>query len=186
MTRLCPIYLLSLQRISGGDANVSSDIFKYTRNMIDSKALKEYVESRLERTDCFLVEVSVTPDNRITVEIDSAGSVDIDFCVELSRAIEARFDRDVEDYELEVGSAGLTSPLRIPAQYIKHIGHDVEVLTADGRKLKGVLISADDNGFTLGVDEKVKKEGQKRPSIERRNHTFGYNEVKNTKYLLEF
>lgn len=154
--------------------------------MIDPGALKEFVESKLEGTDMFLVQASVTPDNRITVEIDSPESVDIDFCVQLSRAIEAQFDRDVEDYELEVGSAGLTSPLRIPAQYRKHIGHNVEVLTADGRKLKGELMDADENGFTLGVDEKVKREGQKRPSIERHDYAFGYNEVKNTKYLLEF
>ena len=78
-------------------------------------------------------------DNRIVVEIDSYSSVSIDDCVRLNGIIESHFDRDVEDYELEVGSAGLTSPLRVKAQYDKNVGNPVEVLTNDGRKLKGTL-----------------------------------------------
>ena len=70
------------------------------------------------------------------VEIDSDTSVDIDECIRLNRLVESEFDRDEEDYELEIGSAGLTSPLRVERQYHKNEGNEVEVLTADGRKLK--------------------------------------------------
>ncbi len=164
--------------------------------MIDRQALSDFVEQKLKDTGCFLTDVKVTPDNQITVEIDSMNAVDIDecvsltraidACVELSRAVEAEFDRDKEDYELEVGSAGLTSPLRVPRQYEKHIGHDVEVLTNDGRKIHGMLKEADAEGFTVATERKVKPEGAKRPVTETVEERFGYGDVKHTKYDLKF
>lgn len=154
--------------------------------MIDKKSLNDFIEERLEGSDLFLVDLRVTPANEITVEIDSDGSIDIDRCVELTREIHDAFPTDEEDYELEVGSAGLTSPLKVPRQYLKYIGEDVEVLTSDGRKLRGVLKSADGSGFTIEIEEKVKKEGAKRPVIEKADVTFPYTGVKYTKYLLQF
>ena len=113
----------------------------------------------MEGTDLFLVDVRISKDNNIVVEIDSDTSVDIDECIRLNRLVESEFDRDEEDYELEIGSAGLTSPLRVERQYHKNEGNEVEVLTADGRKLKGILKSADADGFVLTVVKKVKPEG---------------------------
>lgn len=154
--------------------------------MIDKEALAEVVKANLG-DNLFLVSVEVGADNRIVVEIDSyEGSVNIDDCVAINRAVEAAFDRDKEDYELEVGSAGLTSPLKVTAQYVKNIGNDVEVLTADGRKLKGVLKAADDEKFTIVVTKKVKPEGAKRPVMVDEDVTFDYNEIKYTKYLIQF
>lgn len=154
--------------------------------MIDKEALAEVVKANLG-DNLFLVSVEVGADNRIVVEIDSyEGSVNIDDCVAINRAVEAALDRDKEDYELEVGSAGLTSPLKVTAQYVKNIGNDVEVLTADGRKLKGVLKAADDEKFTIVVTKKVKPEGAKRPVMVDEDVTFDYNEIKYTKYLIQF
>ena len=154
--------------------------------MIDKKAITDVVNEALEQSDAFLVDVTVSGDNRIVVEIDSFSSVSIDDCVRLNDIIEAHFDRDVEDYELEVGSAGLTSPLRVKAQYDKNIGNPVEVLTADGRKLKGELKAATDSDFTIVVSRKVKPEGAKRPVMVDEDITLKYDEIKYTKYLIEF
>lgn len=154
--------------------------------MIDRTALTEFIESRLDGSDYFLVEVRVTPSNEITVEIDSMENVDIDFCVGLTREIEEAFPRDEEDYELEVGSAGLTSPFKVKKQYEKNIGNEVEVLGSDGRKYKGILTSAGDKEFSVVSLEKVRKEGSKRPVEEEVERVFPYNEVKYTKYLLQF
>lgn len=112
--------------------------------MIDKKSVEEFIAGKLEGTDYFPVEVKVSGDNEIKIDIDSMGSVDIDFCVELSRAFEEAFPREEEDYELEVGSAGITSPFKVRRQYEKNVGNDVEVVTADGRKLRGVLAAVDD------------------------------------------
>ncbi len=154
--------------------------------MIDKKALSDFIAKKLEDTDCFLVEVEVSPENEIKVEIDSDTSVDIDRCVELTRDIEQAFDREEEDYELEVGSTGLTSPLKVKRQYRKYIGHEVEVLSTDGKKRRGVLKNADDDGFTIMEEQKVKKEGAKRPVRELTDTEFRYDDVKYTKYLLQF
>lgn len=154
--------------------------------MTDKKALVEFIERRLEGTPYFLVEVNVTPSNEITVEIDSMERVDIDFCVELTRAIEEAFPRDDEDYELEVGSAGLTSPFKVRRQYEKNIGNEVEVLAADGKKYRGELVSAGPDEFTIVSVEKVRREGSKRPVEEEVERSFAYDKVKYTKYLLEF
>ncbi|MDE5874741.1 MAG: ribosome assembly cofactor RimP [Muribaculaceae bacterium] len=154
--------------------------------MIDKTALSDFIGKELEGSDLFLVEIDITPANEIRVEIDSDTSVDIDRCVDLTRKIEEEFDRDVEDYELEVGSSGLTTPFKVARQYVKNIGNEVEVLTADGRKLKGMLKNADDTGFTIVTEQKVKPEGSKRPVMEKSEITFGYGDVKSTKYLLQF
>lgn len=155
-------------------------------DMIDKTALAEFIEKKLEGSDLFLVDIKVSADNEIKVEIDSDTSVDIDRCVELSRQIEEAFSRDDEDYELEVGSSGLTSPFKVVRQYKKNLGNAVEVLTKDGHKYKGMLLDVGPDSFTIVSEEKVRHEGAKRPVIEKVNRTFAYNEVKHTKYELQF
>ena len=156
--------------------------------MIDKQIIARVVESALEGTDAFLVGVDVTPDNRVTVEIDSDTGVDIDTCARLTREIENAVDRDVEDYELEVGTAGLTAPLKVRRQYLTYIGHEVEVLTRDGRKLSGVLtdVSPDGASFTLTVKEKVKEEGKKRPVVVDKPLVLNVADTKSVKYQINF
>lgn len=139
--------------------------------MIDKELLVNTVADAIAGTDLFLVEVRIGASNDINVEIDSLGGVDIDTCARITRRIEEVFDREVEDYSLEVGSAGLTSPFKVRRQYEKNIGNDVEVLTSDGRKLHGVLESVEpgesdtDIAFVLTVPVKVKEPGAKRPTV---------------------
>ena len=154
--------------------------------MIDKSELINVINATLEGSELFLVDVTVSRDNNIVVEIDSDDNVSIDDCSALTRAIEEKFDRDVEDYELEVGSAGLTSPLKVKRQYEKYIDEEVEVLTKDGRKLKGTLKEAGDDTFTVGIAKKVKPEGAKRPVEVIEDETFNYSEIKYTKYLIQF
>lgn len=154
--------------------------------MIDKNKVTDIVNEWLADKEYFLVDVAVSQDDKIIVEIDHADGVWIEDCVELSRFIESRLNRDEEDYELEVGSAGLGQPFKVPRQYQVHIGDEVEVLTAEGQKLIGALVDADDEKFTVSVQKKVKKEGAKRPVLEDEEITFAYNEIKYTKYLISF
>ena len=154
--------------------------------MIDKNIVKTLVEEWLKDKEYFLVDIQVSPDDRIVVEIDHADGVWIEDCVALSKYIEDRLSRDEEDYELEVGSAGLTSPLRVKAQYDKNVGNPVEVLTADGRKLKGELKEAGDTDFTIVVSRKVKPEGAKRPVMIDEDVTLKYDEIKYTKNIIQF
>lgn len=165
-------------------ASVSSSFLR--KIMLKASAIRNFIESRLEGSELFLVDVQVKPDNVIEVEIDSDSPVSIEECEKLTRAIEAEFDRDKEDYTLEVGSAGLTSPFKVKRQYQKYIGREVEVLKKDGKKLTGLLKNAGADNFTVVSKEKIKRPESKRPVIEDVEHTLGYDEVKQTKYLLKF
>ncbi|MDM8338263.1 ribosome assembly cofactor RimP [Mediterranea massiliensis] len=154
--------------------------------MIAKESVCQIVNEWLEGKEYFLVEVTISPDNKIVVEIDHKEGVWIEDCVELSRYIESRLDRDKEDFELEVGSAGIGQPFKVLQQYINHVGSDVEVLTQDGRKLTGVLKEANEQHFVITVKKKVKEEGAKRPKMVDEDLTFAYDEIKYTKYLISF
>lgn len=154
--------------------------------MIDKENVKSIVEEWLKDKEYFLVDVDINNENKIVVEIDHADGVWIEDCVELSRFIEDKLDRDAEDFELEVGSAGLGQPFKVAQQYENHVGKEVEVLTAEGKKMKGILKSVDAPRFVVTIQEKVKEEGKKRPQLQDVDHEFNMDEVKYTKYLISF
>lgn len=152
--------------------------------MIEKEFIKNIVDTALTDTSMFLVDVSINPGNVIIVEVDDDEGVSIDDCVKLSKTIESNLDREAEDFELEVGSAGLTSPLKIPRQYKKYEGSEVEVLLTKGLKLKGSLASSDEEGFVLVTEKMVKPEGAKRKVAVQEEHRFSYSDVKYTKYII--
>ena len=145
--------------------------------MLAKGIVYQLVREDLAGTDCFIVDVQVKPDNVIIVEIDNKEGVDIDRCVSLHRFIESHLDRDTEDYELEVGSAGITSPFKVIEQYQKNIGNEVEVLTKAGMKLNGILKSVSDDKFVITIIKKVKTETSKRKVEVEEDLTFGYDEI---------
>lgn len=159
---------------------------KKTTRMIDKNKVKDLALEWLEGKEYFLVDATVDEQNKITVEIDHKDGVWIEDCCELSRFIEEHFDRDVEDFELEVGSAGIGQPFKVLQQYINSIGYDVELLTADGKKMEGCMKSADEQGFVVTVIEKQKIEGKKRPQMVEVDKAFGYGDVKWVKNIIDF
>lgn len=154
--------------------------------MIERNAVKTVVEEWLSGNDYFLVDVTFTPDDRIVVEIDHADGVWIEDCAELSRFMQERLGDELGDYELEVGSAGIGQPFKVEQQYLNHIGKNVEVLEAEGKKVQGVLKQVDGRNFVVTVKEKQKLEGKKRPQLVDVDKTFNMDNIKYTKYLLSF
>ena len=150
--------------------------------MIDSNIVRELAIEALNGSESYLVDVVVKPGNSIVVEIDIDEGVDIAEFVKICRHIEESLDRESEDYELEVGSAGVTSPLKIPRQFVKNIGNKVEVLIRGGIKLTGVLAGADQDGFVVTTTKMVKLEGAKRKSEVSEDTRYAYDEVKYVKY----
>lgn len=154
--------------------------------MIDKNVVKKLVDEWLEGKEYFLVDIQISPGAKIVVEIDHIDGVWIEDCVELSKFIEEHLSRDEEDYELEVGSAGLGQPFKVPQQYINFIGKEVEVLDQDRRKVRGFLKSVEGENFVVSVNEKVQVEGKKRPVKMDVDHEYNMNEVKYTKYIISF
>lgn len=158
----------------------------YQIHMIEKKLIIDFSEQFLEGSPNYLTDVLVSTDNTITVEIDNDHGVDIEDCVALSRHLESKLDRDNEDFELTVSSAGLTSPFKITRQYKKYEGKEVEVLSKSGQKISGTLKSSDEQGFTISITKKIKPEGAKRKIEVEEEIRFSYDEIKHTKYLIRF
>ena len=154
--------------------------------MIDKNSVKTLVEEWLKDNEYFLVDVMQTSDDRIVVEIDHADGVWIEDCADLSRFLQEKLGEELDDYELEVGSAGLGQPFKVAQQYLNHVGKTVEVLTNDGKKIQGTLTKVDGDKFTVTVKEKQRLEGKKRPEMVDVDKEFSMDEVKSTKYLLAF
>lgn len=154
--------------------------------MIEKQIITNLVNEAIEGTDAFVVDITVSPSNDIVVELDSPTGVDLDFCAELNRKLNDALDRDKEDYSLEVGSASLTAPFKVRGQYEKNLGNEVEVLTNDGKKLKGVLTSLADDTFTIEVARKVKEPGAKRPVMVNEPVTIPFEQAKQVNYLINF
>lgn len=156
--------------------------------MIDKQDVVALAERFIEESgkEYFLVEVAVHPGNVISIEFDHMDGVSIDECVALSKYVEKGLDREVEDFELEVGSPVLTDPLRHPLQYRKFFGETVEVLLKNGQKKKGTLVSFDGEAVTVEVTEMMKKEGDKRKKAYIEEMKFSLDEIKWTKYIVPF
>ncbi len=129
--------------------------------MIDKEQVTIFCEEALAGTDRFLVEVKVKPNNLIEVFIDSDTAVSIDHCAELSRFINEKLDRDVEDYELSVLSWGLSGALKMDRQLQKYLGKDVEVKTKELGKQHGKLVGFDINKVEFAPTPK--KASKKKP-----------------------
>lgn len=170
--------------------------------------LKEWIEEYLKGTDYELITLEVSAGNDILVEVDRLAGVDVDFCAELNRFLVEKLDAVEPDYSLEVGSVSLTDPFKTKMQFEKNLGHDVEILV-EGKKLRGQLVSVDEETFSVDIEEKVRplpesstdghrqsdraelftpegKETKKvRPVKQLVTHTWRYDEPKYVKYDLK-
>ena len=155
--------------------------------MIDKLQIQTLVAEKLQGTGYELITLNVNTQNEILVEVDKMEGVDVDFCAALNHYLVEQLDaQGIEDYALEVGSVSLTAPFVTKMQYQKHLGHDVEVLAADGKKYRGSLVSVDEDSFAIDTEVMVAVEGKKRKQKEIQTLTFAYNAVKYTKYDLKF
>ncbi|PID90309.1 MAG: hypothetical protein CSA97_03550 [Bacteroidetes bacterium] len=146
--------------------------------MLDSQIVCDWLSEYTEDSDFFVVRVIVRPGEELEVEVDRDGGLSSDECSEICRFVNEKLEAQGEDWCVTVGSPGLTSPMRMPRQFLKNVGRDVEVLQADGKKIRGKLLRASDGGFTIEVGEKVRREGKKRPEVVLREMDFSYAGVK--------
>ncbi len=152
--------------------------------MIKVDDIKQLVEQAIEGSDMFVVAVTVSTDNRIEVDLDRPTGICIDDCATVSRFIENALDRDEEDFELIVASAGIGQPFKVPQQYQKNIGKEVEVLLRSGIKRKGILQNAANDEITLEYEVQELAEGKKRKQAVVKSDTIRLDDIKSTKLLL--
>ena len=167
------------------------------KNM-NREELQNWILEYLKDTEYELVTLTISKANDILVEVDRLAGVDVDFCADLNRYLVEKLDQMTNDqspmtndnYSLEVGSVSLTDPFKTKTQYLKNLGHDVEVLAKgdkdEWRKFKGQLVSVDDDTFSVDIAEKVAVEGKKRKETRVITRTWRYDEPKYVKYDLKF
>ena len=131
--------------------------------MIASEEIRKVAEVKIKQIDGFFVDVKINTANVITIFFDRMDGVQVEHCLDLSKHIEKHFDRDVEDYELTVCSAGLDNPFMVDQQYHKYKGKEVGVLLKNGKRHKGIILSYKDDLLTLKVEKK--KKGSKKKVI---------------------
>lgn len=150
---------------------------------MDKIRILELVKTRLEGSDKFLVDLHVSGDNRINVSIDGDNGITIDDCIELSRFIESNLDRNEEDFELNVASAGLDSPLKLRRQYVKNIGRCINVTTIDGEKTEGTLLEVSEGQIVVEPDNRRRK---KKEPADYENVTIPFDQIKVAKIVVKF
>ena len=154
--------------------------------MITKSEIVKLVEEKIEGTEYYIVDISVSSSNQIRVEIDGDKGDKINDCVQISRHIEGSYDREEVDFELTVSSAGMDQPFKILRQYQRYIGREVEIKTTDGQKTKGILVSADETAVLLETTRKEKIQGKKKKEIVIENKTVPMEQVKETKVIISF
>ncbi len=132
----------------------------------------------------FIVDISVGLGNAISVIIDSDEGLSIDKCIEMSRHIEHQIDRETEDFSLEVSSPGLTQPFKVLRQYLKNLGKEIEIVTAKGDKITGILKYADEKIIISETASNIKVDGKK--TVEIKTVEFSYQDIKSVKPVIIF
>ena len=155
-------------------------------NMITEDNIKTLVNEKIAQSDIFLVDIQVNTGNSIHVFLDKSEGISIEECVEISRFLNSEMDREVEDYELEVSSPGLSFPFKVSGQFEKYLGKLVQVVLQDGKKLQGTLISHTPEGLTLEHEQSIKDKGSKNKKNLKENKYLTFEEIKTTKAVVSF
>ncbi len=170
------------RRIIEGLGDTESPILLILK-MITKEKIQFLVEEVMS-DELFIVDITVGDGNFISVSVDSNTGISVGECVQISRHIESSLDREVEDFSLEVTSPGLSLPFKVLRQYLKNIGREVEVVTTTGEKQKGILKSANSEGFELEISAKEKIDGAKVAVTKVLGYTF--DQVKTVKIVISF
>lgn len=151
------------------------------------KKVEELLEVALnERPSLFLIELKINDENKILVTLDGDNGVNLQDCIDVSRAIEHNLDREEIDFALEVASVGATTPLMMPRQYVKNIGRKLKVTKVSGEIVEGSVAEANDENVTLEWKAREpKKIGKGKVTVERKA-VLPYEEIKEAKVIISF
>lgn len=154
--------------------------------MINAKTVEQIVNDKIAGSHLYLVEVTIGAQNAISVFVDSDEAVTLADCIELSKHVEAQFDREVEDFELNVSSAGLSEPFKVARQFVKNIGKEVEVIGKDGIKNVGTLLAYNETGIELEMITLIKPEGAKRKQEIATKESISFDKIKLVRIYISF
>jgi len=150
--------------------------------MLSKEDIQKVAEVKIKELNGFFVDIKVNISNRVELFFDRMDGVEVEHCLEISKHIEEHFDRDIEDYELTVCSAGLDNPFMVDQQYHKYRGKEVGVLLNNGTRKNGIILSYD----TALLLEVVKKKKGSRKEYVVEEVSIPKEEIKETKLKINF
>ncbi len=149
----------------------------YTTMAFRDKILELLEEGLKERPSLFLVDLTVTETFKIIVTLDGDNGVNLQDCIDISRAVDTNLDREEQDYALEVASAGVSTPLKLVRQYRKNIGRTLKVKTAT-ETIEALLEQVSDESITLSwTAREPKKIGKGKETVEHKRE-IPYSDIK--------
>lgn len=159
--------------------------------MINARTVHQLANEFLDGGSGFVVDIKVASGNAIRIDLENDDRTSIEDCVALSRHIEGSFDREEEDFSLDVGSPGLDKPLKVLRQYLKLIGKQVSVNPKDGKKMEGELVNIEEEngevkGLVIKTREKKRIEGRKAKQWVEEEHRFQASDIEWTKVIISF
>lgn len=157
--------------------------------MIKKETILTLAQERIDELDrgLFVVELSISPSNVIRLEIDAEEhSVSIDDCIRVSRNIEHNLDREEQDFELSVSSAGLDKPLRVYKQYPKNIGRTIHLRTKSSETIEGKLHAVNPEKITLVYQEVSKVDGKKKKEKIEKRIDVPFENIEEAKIVVSF
>jgi ribosome maturation factor RimP len=156
------------------------------KDMMDRALITGLVEENIAGTDMFIIDVEVKSGNIISVVLDSDAAVSIDKCADVNRFLCSRLESLSDDaFELSVYSAGLSEPLKLKRQYIKHIGKEIETLCKSGEKHRGILSHVDDESIGIEYTVKEKDPDTKKKKTIQKNMQISIDSIKSTKLVIK-
>ena len=191
---LCKIenYYVYLPRINGKEMrrlrkkaffrSVTSNVIMDFRAKVE-QLVHEFLETR---KDLYLVDLKISAGDDITVILDGDEGLSLQDCLDASRAIEFNLDREEHDFSLQVMSPGLSEPLKLPRQFKKNMGREIEVLLNSDEKIQGEVVAVDDEKVTLVLRYRRPKLIGKGKEDVVENKEIPYTEIKKALVVIKF
>lgn len=153
---------------------------------MDHKKIKDLVDEALALNESlFLIDLTISENNKIQVTVDGDNGVPLSECIRISRNVEHNLDREEEDFSLEVTTPDISHPLKEKRQYVKNINRILKVTTAED-KLEGTLVEADDEKIVLNWKAREPKPIGKGKVTVQKSATLTYKEIKEAKVKIVF
>jgi ribosome maturation factor RimP len=154
--------------------------------MITKELVYDIIKDKLEERNSFVVKLDVRSGNKISLEIDSLKGINVKDCIDFSKAVESKLDREIEDFELQVSSPGLDKPFRVKEQYVKNIGRNIKVTQVEGLIVKGVLKEVNESEIMVEYSYKERIEGRKKKQTIIKQEKINFNNIKETTIIISF
>ncbi len=147
----------------------------------------QLLEQALEKNkSLFLIDYSISEANHIRVILDGDKGVSVEDCIAVSREIEHNLDREEVDFSLEVMSAGVSEPLKLPRQYKKNVGRTLKLRTKDDSAFEGTLVSATEEAVTLQWKAREPKPVGKGKVTVQKEAVLPYKDIAEAKVMITF